>query len=163
MHGGWHILSRLIRKSMIPRLNFFSVRKQVIWKERKWAENPGNSIIRVARDRPVAAEAFSKTAAVRPFLLGGTDHEKPPPLKGPTKKVFVYYIDFHSLNRKKFWNTKIDDSSTKKFSWKFWLCRKYQRDAGVVTEIKMDFRSVRPKTYHIYFVKYEFEKLGTSS
>ena len=86
---------------MIPRLNFFSVRKQVIWKERKWAENPGNSIIRVARDRPVAAEAFSKTAAVRPFLLGGTDHEKPPPLKGPTKKVFVYYIDFHSLNRKK--------------------------------------------------------------
>ena len=101
MHGGWHILSRLIRKSMIPRLNFFSVRKQVIWKERKWAENPGNSIIRVARDRPAAAEAFSKTAAVRPFLLGGTDHEKPPPLKGPTKKVFVYYIDFHSLNRKK--------------------------------------------------------------
>ena len=49
----------------------------------------------------MAAEAFSKTAAVRPFLLGGTDHEKPPPLKGPTKKVFVYYIDFHSLNRKK--------------------------------------------------------------
>ena len=117
MHGGWHILSRLIRKSMIPRLNFFSVRKQVIWKERKWAENPGNSIIRVARDRPVAAEAFSKTAAVRPFLLGGTDHEKPPPLKGPTKKkVFVYFIDFHSLNRKKILSRiKRDDSGTKKF------------------------------------------------